>query len=242
MVEQGFGGRWTERKLQKVREYLPAYMKILAGKGFATGYIDAFAGTGYRTLRKSCPEEPGLFDDLDDSEVEKYRDGSARIALETSPPFNKYVFIEKDSEKCRKLEEIKAEYPELASTINIRNGDANTEIAAMCAPRVSWKKHRAVMFLDPFGMQVSWDTIRLIAATKAIDLWYLFPVGAVNRLLEKKPASIRNSRIASTVRLARRTGELPSTVLLHNLRFSKIQATSGRTLPSGPSATISSPA
>jgi three-Cys-motif partner protein len=39
------------------------------------------------------------------------------------------------------------------------------------------------MFLDPFGMQVEWKTIELIAATKAIDLWSLFPIGAVNRLL-----------------------------------------------------------
>jgi three-Cys-motif partner protein len=42
------------------------------------------------------------------------------------------------------------------------------------------------MFLDPFGMQVEWETIALIAATKAIDLWYLFPIGSVNRLLERR--------------------------------------------------------
>ena len=29
-------------------------------------------------------------------------------------------------------------------------------------------------------------TVWLIAATKAIDLWYLFPIGSVNRLLEKE--------------------------------------------------------
>jgi three-Cys-motif partner protein len=35
-------------------------------------------------------------------------------------------------------------------------------------------------------MQVSWETITAIASTKAIDLWYLFPLGvAVNRLLKK---------------------------------------------------------
>jgi len=184
MTEQAFGGGWTERKLEKVRKYLPAYMSVLTGKGFTTGYIDAFAGTGYRELRNSCPEEPGLFGDLEDSDIETYRDGSARIALETYPPFDKYVFIEKDADKCRKLEDIRAEHPELATKISIRNCDANTEISAMCAPQISWKRHRAVMFLDPFGMQVSWDTIKIIAATKAIDLWYPFPISSVNRLLE----------------------------------------------------------
>lgn len=35
-------------------------------------------------------------------------------------------------------------------------------------------------------MNVSWQTIELIANTKAIDLWYLFPMGvALNRLLKK---------------------------------------------------------
>jgi three-Cys-motif partner protein len=35
-------------------------------------------------------------------------------------------------------------------------------------------------------MQVDWATIEAIAATKAIDLWILFPLGvAVNRLLTK---------------------------------------------------------
>jgi len=35
-------------------------------------------------------------------------------------------------------------------------------------------------------MQVNWETIKAIASTEAIDLWYLFPLGVgVNRLLKK---------------------------------------------------------
>jgi three-Cys-motif partner protein len=33
-------------------------------------------------------------------------------------------------------------------------------------------------------MQVTWDTIKAVAKTQAIDLWYLFPLMAVNRLLK----------------------------------------------------------
>lgn len=44
-----------------------------------------------------------------------------------------------------------------------------------------------MLFLDPYGMQVPWDTVEIIANTKAIDLWYLFPIGvALNRLLKNK--------------------------------------------------------
>lgn len=46
---------------------------------------------------------------------------------------------------------------------------------------------RAVVFLDPFGNQVSWQTIVAIAETKAIDLWYLFPAGlGVLRQISKR--------------------------------------------------------
>src|SRR5205085_6159683 len=56
-----------------------------------------------------------------------------------------------------------------------------------------WKGHRAVLFLDPYGMQVTCDTIVAIANTKAIDLWILFPLGvAVNRLI-KRDARISKS-------------------------------------------------
>jgi three-Cys-motif partner protein len=41
-----------------------------------------------------------------------------------------------------------------------------------------------VVFLDPYGMQVEWATIETLAKTKAVDLWYLFPLGVgVSRLL-----------------------------------------------------------
>jgi three-Cys-motif partner protein len=64
-------------------------------------------------------------------------------------------------------------------------GDANTVLTDLCLNR-RWSRHRAVLFLDPYGMQVDWQTIEAVAATKAIDMWLLFPLGvAVNRLLRK---------------------------------------------------------
>jgi len=61
--------------------------------------------------------------------------------------------------------------------------------------RSNWLDHRAVLFLDPYGMQVEWETLEAVAATRAIDLWLLFPLGiGVNRLLTRSgdiPASWR---------------------------------------------------
>lgn len=58
--------------------------------------------------------------------------------------------------------------------------------SAKLCEAIEWRSTRAVMFLDPYGMQLEWGTIEKIAATRAIDLWLLFPLGVgVNRLLTK---------------------------------------------------------
>ena len=42
---------------------------------------------------------------------------------------------------------------------------------------------RAVVFLDPFATQVSWDTVVSLAETKRVDCWILFPLSAVVRMM-----------------------------------------------------------
>jgi three-Cys-motif partner protein len=62
------------------------------------------------------------------------------------------------------------------------------------------RSQRAVVFLDPYGMQVEWSTLEVLAATKAVDLWVLFPLGqGVNRLLTRQapPAGAWASRLTT---------------------------------------------
>jgi len=185
-----FGGDWTNAKLDVLKKYLSAYTTALKNQPFVKRYVDAFAGTGYRTARKekvdASPQELLLFPDLAEKEPQGLLDGSARIALKTEPRFEKYIFIERSAERCAELEALKAEFPRLASDITIRQGDANTEIRDLCSKGGDWRGNRAVLFLDPYGMQVEWATIVAIAETKAIDMWLLFPLGiGVNRLVTK---------------------------------------------------------
>lgn len=188
-----FGGDWTTAKLELLARYLTAYTTALKRSRFKTAYIDAFAGTGYRALRS---DESGhlLFPDLAEQAAQQLLDGSARVALKTEPPFHKYIFVERSAERCRELEALKNEFPALAATIDVRQGDANEKIRELCSK--DWSTHRAVLFLDPYGMQVEWATIEAVAKTKAIDLWVLFPLGiGVNRLLTRSgdiPQAWRN--------------------------------------------------
>jgi len=191
MVDKGhkFGGLWTKQKLECLRKYLSAYTKIMSrnqsARFFETYYVDAFAGTGDALIKSEEPTGLQFFgQDVDAlrTEVEEYIAGSARLALETEPPFDRFLFIEKKDAHCERLDSLKDEYPELASRVEVVSADANEYLLSWCGefPRFN---RRAVVFLDPYGMQVEWELVRNIAVTEAIDLWLLFPVSAVLRTL-----------------------------------------------------------
>jgi three-Cys-motif partner protein len=190
---QLFGGDWTERKLRALDQYLRAYAKALSKTSFQRVYVDGFAGTGYREQKKNAEhQQPSIFAQeigaLADPEPQKFLDGSARMALKVVPAFHKYIFVESEHRKVSELEKLMAEFPALASAIDIREGDANAVIQELCG---NWDKQctRGVLFLDPFGMQTKWQTIESVAKTGCVDTWILFPFAA-NRLMTRQPTGI----------------------------------------------------
>ena len=73
-----------------------------------------------------------------------------------------------------------------AQQIRIVRGEANSVLQAWCE-RMNWRHNRAVVFLDPYGMSVNWQTIEALGDTGSIDLWVLLPIGqAINRLLTRQ--------------------------------------------------------
>lgn len=182
---QQFGGDWTAEKLERLRKYLVAYQQALKNQPFTLYYVDAFAGTGYNAPKSGPDDTSPLFDDLVGPDARKFADGSARIALQIPSPFDHYIFVERDPDRHSELARLKSEFPSLANRITAVREEANSYLTAFCGS-IDWLKanRRAVVFLDPFGMQVAWDTIQAIATTQAIDLWLLFPLGiGVNRML-----------------------------------------------------------
>lgn len=178
-----FGGDWTALKLEVLGKYLAAYTTALKNQPFRKIYIDAFAGTGYRVSPDPDEAVPSLFPSLSE-ERGRLLDGSARIALKTEPCFDRYIFIERDARRCAELDALGEEFPDRAAAIDVKQGDANVVVRELC--QGPWKSQRGVLFLDPYGMNVEWATIEAIAATKAIGLWLLFPLGiGVNRLLTR---------------------------------------------------------
>jgi len=185
MIKHRFGGTWTERKLAALADYLVQYQVIFkknpAARNLRTVYVDAFAGTGDRDIGAQHDKE-SLFGYGD--ETREFQQGSARAALELDAKFHKYVFIDQKSSHIKALRTlVERDLPELASLCEFVHSDANDWLQSWCSSQ-DWRIQRAVVFLDPYGMSVAWNTIEAIARTRAIDLWILFPfaIGA-NRMM-----------------------------------------------------------
>lgn len=195
-----FGGSWTEEKLSALDKYLSAYTQIFtsnpAAQYYSTHYVDAFAGTGY--MQRPEISASSLLPELSEG-ADEYAKGSAVRALEVEPPFDHYLFIERIPSRAAELLELKSRFSNRARLVEVKQGDARVILEQWCAS-VDWGRNRAVLFLDPFGMDVDWPLLELIAKTRAIDLWYLFPLFAVNRLLvrEQEPPESWANRLTAT--------------------------------------------
>jgi three-Cys-motif partner protein len=195
--QEMFGGSWTQSKLKLLSDYLREYRKIfdrnVRARFFEVSYVDAFAGTGVIPRRQS--EFKSFFPGLEKLE-EEFRKGSVKRALEIEPPFHHYVLIEKNKQKCKELELLKKQFTD--RQIKIINDDANVALLRWCG-ELDTGGERAVVFLDPFGASVQWRVIQALAATKAVDLWILFPYSAINRLLtsKRKPPKAWADRLTS---------------------------------------------
>ena len=175
MTSPRFGGPWTQAKLDILRQYLDAYTTALKSQPFNLIYVDGFAGTGSYSESRD-----------DYAEFQEFRQGSARIALEIdNKPFDRVVFIEEDAGAATSLLQLTNEYP--GRDIHVIQGDANVKVPGFCHGMGDFD--RSVVFLDPYATELSWPTVEVIAATKKIDCWILFPRMAITRMMpnEKEP-------------------------------------------------------
>lgn len=171
MTAHSFGGPWTMIKLDLLARYLEFFSTALQHRPspeqpFTRIYIDAFAGTG------ECDINLG-------DGVRSTIAGSAKIALDTLPAFDRLHLIDFNPKHVAELRGMVAS-PGDIDRVSIYHQDANEALNEIIQ-KTHWRSTRGVLFLDPYGMTVRWDTLQKVAATKALDVWYLFPLSAVYR-------------------------------------------------------------
>lgn len=193
-------GPWAKDKLDRLSKYLHAYTTIMKEQHWCRGYhyIDAFAGPGEHEIRQQKSDkrhdaQQALLEVSsyggEQVEQQQFLAGSPRVALDIQFPFTNYVFVERSPERIAALEQMKSDYGD-GRRIYIRQEDCTKYLRDKVAnnTKLDWQTNRALVFLDPFGMQVGWQTVADLAATKAIEVFLNFPVGmAIQRLLLRQP-------------------------------------------------------
>ena len=200
-VEEGhWGGPWSELKLKKVEEYLKAYLKVMKNNapqyGWTLVYIDAFSGRGHQNITTGHEGQP----DLGGEEASGFIVGSTMRALKATqearkngdPGFSCFDFLDKDQSALQELRtSVEDEYPRLLDRCRFICGDANEELPEILSAH-DWSRSRGVIFIDPYGASFTKTLLEKVANTYALDVWVLFPLSAIGRMMAKDSNGISN--------------------------------------------------
>jgi three-Cys-motif partner protein len=153
--------------------YAKAYLTIMNKyPQFKTLYFDGFAGSG------------GISQTKKSEEIESIKGTAIRILEIDSPKaFDTYYFVEKNEVNKIELENaISKQF--LNRNSYVVNEDCNVKLRSMALFMKKNVNQRALVFIDPFGMSVDWESIESLKGL-GIDLWILVPTGiGVGRLLK----------------------------------------------------------
>lgn len=177
-----FGGNWTKEKIELFMKYVPAYLKIMKSTIEKNGYakdwklmfFDGFAGSGEIIL------------DTDEEIIESV---ATQVLSITEPrSFDFYRFVELRKKNAQQLQTmIDDKFPNKSNQIKIYQEDFNEVVKKMAGflnDSKYKKKIKTLMFIDPFGMQVNWESIEMLKDL-SIDMWILVPTGiGINRMLK----------------------------------------------------------
>ena len=165
-------GRWTEDKIRAVEMYAKAYAVIFAAEAqryLHPIYIDAFSGSG---LKES--KETG-------NKIE----GSPLRVLSIEPRFQEYHFIDADPERIAILKnEVRKYESQIGQKLPVEFyvNEANQLLQEKLLPAVRYEDYRrALLFLDPYGLNVQWSVMELAGRMQTIDVILNFSIQALNR-------------------------------------------------------------
>ena len=169
-------GKWSEIKLQIIKEYAAAFSTVLTSHSYLKhDYIDAFAGAGVHISKAT--KELIL--------------GSPLNALYVEPPFDELYLIDLDGKKTEILRELTNEH----KNVHVFDGDANRILLEEVFPKVRYEDYRrALCLLDPWGLHLNWEVLVRAAGMKSIEIFLNFPTMDMNRNSLPKNFELVDSR------------------------------------------------
>ena len=180
-------GKWSEIKLDIIREYATSYSIILSKQerpNLEHVYIDAFAGAGYHISKKN-----GYL-----------VWGSPLQALLIEPPFTAYHLIDLDQGNTEVLElQVKSRTtgPYIPETVHIYNADCNKILIEKIFPLVRYDNYkRGLCLLDPYGIHLDWEVINQAGKMRSLEIFVNFSIYDMNRnILRRDTAKVDKKQI-----------------------------------------------
>lgn len=153
-------GYWSEIKLEIVKEYAQAYSTILSaqrGPRLHHVYVDGFSGAGEHLSKQTKTMVPG----------------SPLNALHVDPPFEQYHLIDLDRDKTAHLRQLVGDRHD----VHVHDGDCNQILTTRVLPTIDYRSYRrGLCVLDPYGLDLNWEVMRMAGQAKTIDMFLNFPV------------------------------------------------------------------
>ncbi len=149
---------WTRNKLEILAGYLPAF-NVASKRSSERLYIDLMAGEPVNRERATGEEF----------------DGSARVALQTSPPFTRLAFCEMPGKASILETDLRQRFP--GRRFRVYPGDCNVTIDEVLADLVPWRWAPTFVFADQQAAEIHWETLVKVAAFRSgprkAELWVL---------------------------------------------------------------------
>ncbi|MEM9251247.1 MAG: three-Cys-motif partner protein TcmP [Planctomycetota bacterium] len=153
-------GHWTRQKLYFLGSYLAQFTQAMIGNPNFDGYhyVDLFAGAGV------CRVDTG-------NGVTKRYPGSAMLAAMCRKRFDRLILVEQDTERAEALD-TRMSHSGFEGIVHIINKPVDHCMSEVidAIPRGSLN----VVFVDPYSLSISYDTIAKLASSRRCDFLILF--------------------------------------------------------------------
>ncbi len=151
-------GPWAEDKYRYVGMYAEMFATGMKNQWPRRVYLDLFSGPGFSKVRST----------------NRIVLGSPMIALSLPDPFDAYVFADEDPAALAALA-IRASRLERHHNVSFVPGDANAVVGQTLekVPGERGQKTLSFCFLDPYKLNIHFDTVRRIGDGRAVDFLIL---------------------------------------------------------------------